>query len=90
MTAALLSPPNAGDVCESLRRTALETLGKNQRRLRLSLKFHSRGRTCRLFHAHGPKGTVIERLTCPAGDSVTIAEFDAVEVLDSVMEKLGV
>ena len=90
MSQTALSPPNAGTVCEGLRRTALDILEKNQRRLRLSLKFHSRGKTCRLFQAHGPKGTVIERLTSAEGVSVTIAEFDAVEVLDSVMDKLGI
>lgn len=77
------------EVCDVLRQSALKVLQAKRRQLRLTLQFQSRGKCCRLFYAHGPKGHVLERLTKADGESLTIAEFDAVEVLDATMEKLG-
>lgn len=79
----------ASEVLESLRRTALEYVNRNQRRMRLSLQIPARGQRCRLFYGHGPIGFVIERGTAN-GRPVVVAEFDAVSVLGDVMAKLGV
>ena len=89
MRQSLSAESSPREVCDVLRQSALNALQAKRRLLRLTLQFQARGKCCRLFYAHGPKGHVLERLTNADGESVTIAEFDAVEVLDATMEKLG-
>lgn len=78
----------AVEVLHGLRRTALAHVNLSRRKMRLSLQMPSRGQRCRLFYGHGPYGFVIDRTTSN-GKPVVVAEFDAVEVLNEVMTKLG-
>jgi hypothetical protein len=89
MVDSVLGQQAAGEVLESLRRTALAYVNRNQRKMRLSLQIPARGQRCRLFYGHGPVGFVIERGTVN-GKPIVVAEFDAVLVLNEVMARLSV
>lgn len=78
----------AEKTCETLYEMAARIINQKKRVLRVPLRFASRGQRCRLFGGHGPWGFVIER-SASAGTTVTIAEFDAIEVLQATSEKLN-
>jgi len=76
----------AETTCKTLYEMAARIINNKEQVLRVALKFASRGERCRLFCGHGPWGVVIER-SASAGTAVTIAEFDAIEVLQATSEK---
>ena len=75
---------------QNLQRLALMALRRNQAQLRLCLGFACRGHQVRLFLCHGPWGVVIERGMTASDSPYTVAEFAAIDVLNSVAQKFMV
>ena len=74
-------------IVDQLKSCSIAALKRGERTVQFALRFSSRGKRCRLFRDHGPKGTVVEVHRC--GESiVTIARFSAIEVIDSLMPSM--